>query len=150
VKSPFHEPPKRHILVLLDPSHVSGESALHYARRIVEEGDQVTLAVWPKGSAARSLGQLSEEDGITEREVADRFLDDMAGRLAGIEEPEKVVLPTLGLSPALRAHIAWTDVTEVVMPATIAGSERGIEARVALESGVSVTVANGQLRRRIA
>ncbi len=61
-----------------------------------------------------------------------------------------VTLPQAELADVLQAFIAQSDVTDVVIPATMSGSAPGLESRVALRSGVPVTVANGQLRRRIA
>lgn len=149
--SPFHEPKHRHVLVLLDPTHIVGESALHYTNGIIEPGDRVTLAVWPHGPSAQAIADFAHDDERSVAEIADVYLDQAAQRVtAGVDEIQAVALRPDDLALGLLGHIARSDVTEVVVPATIAGSIPGVEARVALESGVPVTIANGQLRRRVA
>ena len=149
--SPFHEPTNRHALVLLDPTHLMGETALHYANGILTSGDRVTLAVWPVGSAARALVDFASDDGRSIGEVADLYLDQARDRVDGSAEiVATVILPQAELAEVLLAFIARSDVTDVVMPATVAGSVPGVESSVAIRSGVPVTIANGQLRRRSA
>lgn len=149
--SPFHEPMNRHALVLLDPTHLMGETGLHYVNGILTAGDRVTLAVWPVGSSARALIDFATDDGRSIAEVADLYLDQARDRVevAGVAITT-VTLPQAELADVLHAYIARSDVTDVVVPATLAGATPGLESRVALRSGVPVTVANGQLRRRIA
>lgn len=149
--SPFHEPTRRHALVLLDPTHLMGETALHYANGLLAAGDRVTLAVWPAGSSAAAIRAFARDDGRSAGEIADLYLDQAQARVdpAGVEVAS-ITLPTEDLAPAILGFLARSDVTEVIVPATIAGLTPGLESRISLKSGVPVTVANGQLRRRSA
>lgn len=149
--SPFHEPTNRHALVLLDPTHLMGETALHYVNGILTPGDRVTLAVWPVGPAARALIDFATDDGRSIAEVADLYLDQARERVDHSSVTvATATLPQGDLADVLLGFISRSDVTDVVVPATLAGSVPGIESSVALRSGVPVTVANGQLRRRSA
>lgn len=149
--SPFHEPTTRHALVLLDPTHLMGETALHYVNGILAPGDRVTLAVWPVGPSARAMVDFAADDDTSVAEVADLYLHQARGRVQSAQASiATVVLPGAELGDALLGFASHSDVTEVILPATIAGSVPGVESRVALQSGLPVTVANGQLRRRIA
>lgn len=149
--SPFHEPTHRHVLVLLDPTHLMGETALHYVNGIISRGDRVTLAVWPVGPSARALVDFATDDDRSVSEIADLYLEQAVDRVqATSADVDTLVLPGADLADALLGVVVRSDLTELVLPATVAGSVPGVESRIALQSGLPVTVANGQLRRRIA
>jgi hypothetical protein len=149
--SPFHEPTTRHALVLLDPTHLMGETALHYVNGILDPGDRVTLAVWPAGPPARARMEFASNEASSITEVDEMYLEQVADRVeCDAVTVDTVTLPRAELGDVLAGFVARSDVTDVVVPATLAGSTPGLESNVALRSGVPVTVANGQLRRRIA